>query len=62
MTTYSWLEDPQTHQTFWHWLASLGFALDDNGNVGIKLSYEKGQVEQTGQPVDLTKVGLTAKF
>src|SRR5438477_4365743 len=62
VTTYSWLEDPQTHQTFWHWLASLGFALDDNGNVGIKLSYEKGQVEQTGQPVDLTKVGLTAKF
>jgi hypothetical protein len=61
-TSYSWLRNLTTHEEYAHFLAALGFALDEAGSLGIKLSYEDGKIEDTGQKVKLTKVGLTAKF
>jgi hypothetical protein len=60
--SYSWLKNVTTRQEYAHFLAALGFALDDNGNIGIKLSYESGKIEDTGQDVKLSKIGLAAKF
>jgi hypothetical protein len=60
--SYSWLRDLNRDQSYAHFLTALGFALDDSGNVGIKLSFEKGKNEETGKPADVTKVGLTAKY
>jgi hypothetical protein len=60
--SYSWLKNVVTREEYGHYMAALGFALDDNGNIGIKLSYEGGKIEDTGQAVKLSKIGLTAKF
>ena len=60
--TYSWLKDWDSGTTYKHFFASLGFATDPAGHFGVKISYETGQVEETGQDVKVTKVGLTAKF
>ncbi|HLX13615.1 MAG TPA: hypothetical protein VKS24_00210 [Bradyrhizobium sp.] len=60
--SYSWLKNLATDEEYAHFLAALGFALDEAGNVGIKVSYEQGKIEDTGQNVKLSKVGLTAKF
>ena len=60
--SYSWLKNLATNEEYAHLLAALGFALDDAGNLGIKVSYEQGKIEDTGQNVKLSKVGLTAKF
>jgi hypothetical protein len=61
-TSYSWLKNLTTNEEYAHFLAALGFALDEAGNLGIKVSYEQGKIEDTGQNVKLSKVGLTAKF
>lgn len=60
--SYSWLKNVVTKEEYAHYMAALGFALDDSGNIGIKLSYEGGKIEDTGQDVKLTRIGLTAKF
>jgi hypothetical protein len=60
--TYSWLKDWDSGVTYRHFFTSVGFALDPAGHFGIKVSYESGQVEETGQDVRVTKVGLAAKF
>jgi hypothetical protein len=60
--TYSRLWDFNTSNVYGHFMTSLGFALDDNGNVGVKLSFERGKVEETGQDIQVTKISLTAKY
>jgi len=60
--SYSWLDDVKTSRSYSHFMAALGYALDDAGNVGVKLSYEKGKIEETAQDVAITKLGLTAKY
>lgn len=60
--SYSWLNDFRHRQTHNHFNTALNYAFDNDGNVGMKLSYEKGKVEETGQDIAMTKVGLTAKY
>ena len=60
--SYSRLWDYNTNLDYEHYTAALGYALNEAGNVGLKLSYEGGEIEDTGQKVELTKVGLTAKY
>lgn len=60
--TYSWLDNVRTSQTYNHLMASLGYTIDDAGHYGIKLSYERGRIEETAQDVAVTKIGLTAKY
>jgi hypothetical protein len=60
--TYSWLKDWNSGMIYRHFLTSLGFALDPAGHFGVKVSYESGQVEETGQDVKVTKASLTVKF
>ena len=50
------------------WLQRVNFNLryswlkDTTGHFAVKISYETGQVGETGQDVRATKVGLAAKF
>ncbi len=60
--TYSWLDNIRTSQTYSHLLASLGYAIDDTGHYAIKVSYERGRIEETAQDVAITKIGLTARY
>jgi len=60
--SYSWLDNIRTDRTYRHFMTSMGYALDDAGHVGIRLSYERGKIEETAQDVEITKVGLTAKY
>jgi hypothetical protein len=61
-SSYSWLHNVTRADTYSLWSTALGFALDDKGNVGVKLSYDRGKVEETAQAVDIAKVTLTAKY
>ena len=61
-TSYTWTENLVTHQPYPLYDAALGFALDDAGNLGVKLSYESGRIEETAKPVKLTKATLSAKY
>jgi hypothetical protein len=60
--SYSWLDDVRRSHSYSHFMTSLGYALDDAGNIAIKLSYDKGKIEETAQDVAITRVGLTAKY
>jgi hypothetical protein len=60
--TYSWLDDFRHGQTYNHFTAALAYALDNAGHIGMKISYEKGKIEETAQNVNMTRVGLTAKY
>ena len=60
--SYSLLYDAEFAKSYTHFTAALGFALDKEGHWGIKLSYERGKVEETAAPIDVTKLGLAAKF
>jgi hypothetical protein len=45
------------------WLdSSLTYNIDPDGHIGIKLSYKRGQDEETGAKMDLYKVTLAAKL
>jgi hypothetical protein len=61
-SSYSWTENLSTRQPYVLFLAALGFALDESGNLGVKLSYEDGQIEDTGKRVRLTKATLAVKY
>lgn len=60
--SYSWLEDLRTGRTYEHLMTSLGYTFDDAGHVAMKLSYERGKIEETAQKVEIAKVGLTVKY
>jgi hypothetical protein len=61
-SSYSWMQNITTNQSYALFDASVGFALDDAGNLGVKASYEEGKIEDTGKQVKLSKVTLSAKF
>jgi hypothetical protein len=60
--SYSWTQNLATKQPYPLFNASLGFALDESGNLGIKVSYEDGLIEDTGQKAKLTMVVFAAKY
>jgi hypothetical protein len=59
---YGVLYDTEFRKSYTNFTAALGFALDKDGNWAIKLSHETGKVEETGERIDVTKLGLAAKF
>ena len=60
--SYSWLANTKNGQNYEHLMTSLGFVLDERGNVGFKISYEKGTIEETGSRMQLMKAGIVAKY
>jgi hypothetical protein len=42
--------------------SSAMFDLDEKGHLGLTLSYRKGQLLETGQDVDLAKLGLSVSY
>ena len=59
--SYNWLQDVRTRKNYEYLNTGITFALDDKGDVALKISYEKGRIEETGQPIDLAKVGITVR-
>jgi hypothetical protein len=41
---------------------SLNFPIDREGHFGVKIAYTDGRVEETGQRIDQTTIGLSAKW
>jgi hypothetical protein len=40
----------------------MGYTFDEAGHIAMKVSYERGRIEETAQRVEITKVGLTVKY
>jgi len=62
VSTFSTLTDFSDRREFNHWTNALVWNLDDAGNVAIKLKNEIGRIEDTGQKVNLTTLGLALKY
>lgn len=60
--SYEYLTDVENGDTSYLLKAGVNFNLDDDGHTALKVSYSKGQLEETGDDIDEVKVGLTAKW
>lgn len=60
--SYEFLRDVTHGTDFRLFNAALNFPVDQSGHVGIKLAYENGQLETTGQQVRQATAGLSAKW
>jgi hypothetical protein len=59
---YSWLHNTERNQNYRLFSTSLVFSVDPDGHLGIKLSYDRGLVDETAQKIGVVKLGLTAKY
>jgi hypothetical protein len=62
LVTYEWLTDFASDNEYDLFTANLNFPIDEAGHFGIKLSYQNGEVEETGKQIDQTQIGLSAKW
>ncbi|WP_108680488.1 hypothetical protein [Methyloceanibacter sp. wino2] len=60
--TYGWLYDTLSELDYELLDSSVTMALDEKGHLGLTLSYRKGQLIETGQDVDLAKLGLSLSY
>ncbi len=60
--TYGWLWDSLSQRDYRLFDTSLTLNMTAAGNVGLTLSYRRGELEETGAAVDETKAGLAVKF
>jgi hypothetical protein len=60
--TYGWLYDTVSDLDYELLDSSATFELDEKGHLGLTLSYRKGQLLETGQDVDLAKLGLSVSY
>jgi len=60
--SYSLLQDLMSPATYNLFDASFTYFTDDNKTVGLTLSYERGQVQQTGASSDTFLAGLSLKL
>lgn len=60
--TYGWLYDTLSKLDYELLDSSATFDLDEKGHLGLTLSYRKGQLLETGQDVDLAKLGLSVSY
>jgi len=60
--SYGWLYDTFSELDYELLDTNLKLALDEAGHLGLVLSYRKGQLVETGEDVDLTKLGLSVSF
>src|SRR5262249_15968156 len=57
--TYEWLDALFTHRTYRLLNTAVNFPLDPSGHFGVQLSYQRGQLEETGGQVNLITAGLS---
>lgn len=60
--SYEYLTDIESGEAYPLFTSAVNFNLDDDGHTALKISYSKGKVEETAQPVDQISVGLSAKW
>jgi hypothetical protein len=61
-TSYEWLRNTNSGETYRLYNATLYFAIDPTSNLGLQVNYQRGELEETGQKVDLLTAGLAAKW
>lgn len=60
--TYGYLYDWLSGRDYELLDTSLTFALDPKGHLGLTFSYRKGELEATGQDVDLANIALSVSY
>ena len=60
--SYGALFDTYTGKEYYLLNTSLTFPLDEQGHIGLKFSYQRGQNEETGIWVDQAMIGLGVKW
>ena len=60
--SFEWLTDTYTHRTYRLYNTAFNFPLDPTGHFGLQFNYQYGQLEATGQKVNLVTAGLAAKW
>jgi len=60
--TYGWLYDWLSGRDYELLDTSLSFALDEAGHLGLTFSYRNGELEETGQEVDLANIALSVSY
>lgn len=60
--SYSWLYDILSSRNYELLDTALKFNLDEQGHLGLTLSYRNGELTETGQDIDLAKVALSVSF
>lgn len=59
---YTWLYDVYGSGDYDFFTSSINVPFDKSDHIALRLSYQKGQLEETGQRSDLAKVGLSVKW
>jgi hypothetical protein len=60
--TYEWLINTSSGLTYPLLNTSLNLPVDPAGHFGLKINYQRGYLEQTGQQVEQATIGLGAKW
>jgi len=60
--TYGMLYDTLAQRNYNLLDTTLTYDLDEEGYIGLSLSYRLGQLETTGQNINLAKIALSAKY
>jgi hypothetical protein len=58
---FSWLKDTRTHTHYNLSEYSLTYNLNKEGTIGLQTSYRRGKIVETGENINLIKVGLSVK-
>jgi hypothetical protein len=60
--SYEYLNDIYSHRNYRLFNTALNLPLDSAGHLALQVAYQYGNIEETGGKVNLTTVGLAAKW
>lgn len=60
--SYEYLNDVYSRRNYRLFNTALNLPLDSEGHLALQVAYQYGNVEETGGKVNLTTVGLAAKW
>jgi hypothetical protein len=61
-TAYNWYQDALSHHQYSRLDTAFTFKADKDDHVGVKLSYSRGNTQDTAQRVNVAKAGVAVKF
>jgi len=62
VTYHPWYEAYSNQVTSYWWSNSLTYRIDDNGNLGLAFSYNRGLDENSGAPIDQFIASINGKY
>lgn len=60
--SYLWLTNTATNKPYPLFNGALTYNLDESGHFGIKMSFQKGKIEETGKGTNTQSISLSSKF